>query len=140
MREVAPFCRCGEFVAGVQHWRYAQKKAPENPGPQVWEETSEDAAKRRNASASKTEAGQVAVAQRDAGRSHQRAIDRSKQTGEERGVGRKPDSGSLGHGRGPFPGVRPAGRLVVWDQSMYTRYQRQQACLHSSNCVLQRNI
>src|ERR1700752_104467 len=33
MREVAPFCRCGEFVAGgVQRWRCAQKKAPEGSG------------------------------------------------------------------------------------------------------------
>src|SRR5205085_8416016 len=32
----------------------------------------------------------------------------------------------------PFPGAQPGGRLVVWEQSMYTRCQRQCICLHSS--------
>ena len=46
--------------------------------------------------ASEAEAGQVAVAQRNARRSRQRAINRGEQTGDEGGVGREADSSSLG--------------------------------------------
>ena len=35
----------------------------------------------------------------------------------------------------PFPGGRPGGRLVIWEQSMYTRCQRQRVCLHGSICA-----
>lgn len=44
------------------------------------------------------EAGEIAVAQRNTGRRHQRAIDRSEQAGKEGGVGREADRSSLGHG------------------------------------------
>ena len=47
---------------------------------------------------SEAEARLIAVAQRDAGGSHQRAIDRSEQTGDEGGVGCEADRSSLGHG------------------------------------------
>src|SRR5262249_32892721 len=104
MRVVAPFCRCGGFVAGDFSDGERAKKGPGRSGAaSLGGNLQKTLGSVETSNASEAEAGQVAVAQRDAGRSHQRAIDRSKQTGEERGVGRKPDSGSLGHGGGPFP-------------------------------------
>ena len=96
-----------------------EKRPRKNPGPlKSWEETLHDDGARgagvETREALEAEAGEVAVAQRNAGGRRQRTIDRGEQAGEERGVGREADSSSLGHGSS-LSGVRPGGRLVVWE-------------------------
>jgi hypothetical protein len=80
---------------------------------------------------SETEIGQIAVAIGDAGVRHQEPVDRRHQAAEQGGGGHKADGSSLGHG---YPSFKSAEQLrfMIWGQFMYTRCQRQPACLHGS--------
>ena len=78
------------------------------------------------------EAGQVAIADRNLRALHEKAVDGGQQAAEQGGRGREGDGGSLGHCC-PLFCVAEQFRFVVWGQSMYTRCQSQQTCLHSSN-------
>ena len=137
IRWVAPFCRCGGFVASPlgRHQHATRKKRGPGKirGRKSGRKLEGTAREPRSPSflALEAEAGEVAVAQRNARGSHQRAIDRGEQTGDEGGVGCEADRSSLGHGSS-LSWKRPGGRLVIWEQSMYTRCQKQRICLHGS--------
>ena len=81
---------------------------------------------------SETETGKVAVAICDARARHQQAVDGGHQPTEQ-GAGRcEADGSSLGHWC-PLCWRPATCRLIIWEQFMYTRCQRQRICLHSSN-------
>ena len=77
--------------------------------------------------ASEAEMGEIAVAQRGAGRGHQHTVDGGHQAAKQRSG----DGCSLGHCRPLFKRAADR-RIMVWGQSTYTRYQSQRLCLHGS--------
>src|SRR5258708_1158547 len=77
------------------------------------------------------EAGKIAVADREARAAAQEAVDGGHEAGKQRARGSNGDGGSLGHCC-PLSRSAAGGRVVIWEQSMYTRCQQQRICLHSS--------
>lgn len=129
-------------VAAMQ--LHKQKKRPRKSGASRREERREFYAgwprKISEVAALQAEAGQIAVAGRDACAGHQRAIKRSHEASEEAGGRREAEGSSLRHDFDPLLEAASSWRLIIWDQCTYTRCQGQLSCLHGSMSILQCDI
>src|SRR3954447_11438334 len=116
----------------------AIKKWPRRSGPFVKSITSVAVPERNRRGRERwirktleTEMRQVAVTNRDPCARHQQAVYGGHQPAEQGGRGYEADGSSLGHGY-PLFWMAEELRFVIWEQFMYTRYQRQPICLHGT--------
>lgn len=89
-----------------------QKKSPGNPGPVREERRRTMRAEARKAWKSEAETRQVAIADRDLGAGHQRAIDRREKAAEQARIGGQAERSSLGHRYSLPDGA--ARRVLIW--------------------------
>src|SRR5260370_23312796 len=115
----------------------AYKNGPENRGHSSKVLTKPPVAQKARLSetlhlqASEAEIGEIAVAHSHAGARHQQAVDSGHQAAEHGSGGREADGSSFGHCRPLFRSAADC-RVMIWEQSTYTRCQQQSICLHGS--------